>query len=335
MTTSSKIKRLENVEINLTPKEWAIRLADESRKKDFGPKSAMKFFDDFDPFGMLEKQAEQEHPGNKPEAISARRKHLRELWTEFHALKMLLAKINRTIAERTERAGMEAALKISTLQTVILQDAFGRTARKATGWIKQIEPEDKDEKENIDVMLAELDAYAGIDFGEKYSDSIRIGDMKLRFPTIIENWIKEAVRLIRDVYAHETAVRMIQDQHFDGHPIMIPEVETGLKRAIQAIEDAAVSFNDYLKIRMTLFKAEWDYEEKHDGGIATAIPGEREGSLTINLEKIKAEAIPFAKLLAKGWAKDAKAEATFTIAQQWRDDPRAAMRELMASHGMV
>lgn len=335
MTATSKVKRLESISTNLTPKEWAIRLADEHRKEDFDAKSGMKFFDDFDPFGTMEKQAEQEHPGSKPEAISARNKYLRELWTEFHALKKLLAKVNRTIGERTERAGLEAALKISTLQTTILQDAFGRTAKKAADWIKLVEPEDKDEKENIDVMLSELSAYMGVDFGEKWSDSIHLGDMKLRFPTVIESWIKEAVALIRDVYAHEAAVKLIQDQHFDSHPIMSLEGEAGLKRAILSIEDAATSFNEYLKVRMTLFKAEWDYEEKHEGGLVTAIPGEREGSLKINLEKIKTEAIPFAKKLAKEWSKDAKADAIFDIAQQWRDDPRAAMRELMASYGMV
>jgi hypothetical protein len=335
MTTSSKIKRLEKVEAGLSPKEWVIRLAKATREKDFGNKAAMKFFDDNDPFGALEKQAEQKHPGNKPEDISAKRRLHRELWTEFHALKMLLGKINKAIGERTERAGLEAALKISTLQTVILQDAFGRTAKKAAEWIDGFHVKDKDEEQERKIMLAELKAYMDVDFGEKYSDSIRIGDMKLRFPTIIETWIKEAVRLIRDLYAHEAAIKMIQDQFFDGHPIMIPEVEAGIKRARLSLEDAAESFNEYLKVRTTLFKAEWDFEEKHDGGIATAIPGEREGSLKINLANIKNEAIPSAKMLAKEWSKDAKAEAVFDIGRQWNEDPSKLMREFMINKGIV
>lgn len=334
MTTSSKIKRLEKVEAGLSPKEWAIRIAAEVRKTGADNAAFIKKMEDVDPFDALDKQAEAKHPGNKSEDVSARNRLRRELATEFHALKKLIGVINEIVQNRVERAGLEAALKISSLQTVILQDAFGRTAKKAAGWIDSLRSKDKDEEEERRVMMEELKAYMDVDFGEKYSDSIRIGDMKLRFPTIIEEWIKEAVQLIADIYAHEAAVAIVQDQQFDGQPILIPVIEAGLKRAIQAVEDAAGSFNEYLDVRMTLFKAEWDFEEKHDGGIASAIPGEREGKLKVDLKKIKLDSVRFAKALAKNWMTSARDEAIFDIRQMYGEG-YAAFREYIIKRGWI
>ena len=191
MTMSSKTKRLEAVEVQLTPKEWAIRLADEMRKD--GMEFILKDASAFKAFHSLRKQAEEKYPGNKPEDVSARNRLYRDLSIEFHALKKMTGKINEEIQKRAEVGGLEAALKISTLQTIILQDAFGRTARKAADWIELVKTEDKDDEENRQVMLNELGAFTHVDFSERISDSLPIGDIKIRFPTVIERWVRDAV----------------------------------------------------------------------------------------------------------------------------------------------
>jgi hypothetical protein len=327
------MKRLDEVESQLTPKEWAIRLADEMRKSshtEFVKKTASAF----KAFPSLQKQAEEKYPGTKPADIQARHRLYRELQTEYHALKKLIGQVNEAVMNRAEKAGLEAALKISTLQTTILQDAFGRTARKAAGWIEVYETEGKDEEENRKVMLSELQAYMDVNFGEKATDSLPIGDIKLRFPTIIENWIKAAVVLIEDLYSHRAAVQIIQDKQFDDHPILDLTLEADLKKTIRAVEDSVESFNEYLDVRGRLFKAEWEEEEEHEGGYVTAIPGEREGMLKIDLEKIKAESVRAGKELAKVWMTDARDEAVFDI-RQAEGDGDAAFDELALKRGWV
>lgn len=129
MTASSKIKRLDEIESQLTPKEWAIRLADEMRKAgDKDQSAAVKAFEALLKRAMsaISKQVEEKHPGKKPEDVRAGAALHRALQTDFHALKKLLGQVNEDIRDQAEKAGLEAALKISTLQTIILQDAFVR-----------------------------------------------------------------------------------------------------------------------------------------------------------------------------------------------------------------
>jgi hypothetical protein len=77
--TSTQHKRLNNIETCLMPKEWAIRLLDEERSyptaarwlRDVLEKSPQDLLMEKG-FAALAEQAEQRHPGNKPEAIQAR-----------------------------------------------------------------------------------------------------------------------------------------------------------------------------------------------------------------------------------------------------------------------
>lgn len=337
MTMSSKTKRLDAVEIQLTPKEWAIRLVDESMKlKSYDGEGTIRVLTPIlnQAGAAFGKQAEEKHPGNKPEDVRARYQLNQALRTEFHALKKLLAEVNLAIRDRAEKAGLEAALKISSLQTIILQDAFGRTARKAAGWIEVYETEGKDEEENRQIMLDELRAYMAVDFGEKATDSLPLLDMKIRFPSIIEKWVKDAKDLIRDVYRHQAAVDVVQDKCFDGHPILDANGRVSMARTVQAIEDAAGTFNDYLAVRADLFKADWEDEEENEGGYVTAIPGEREGTLRIDLEAVKAEAARGSKGLAKTWMTKARAEAVFEIRQQAGEE-EDAFKDLVKTLGIV
>ena len=285
-------KRLNQIETKLTPKEWAVRRAAELRES--------RTFQAFclaitrvsveKPGEALTKQAEERYPGKKPEDIRARNALLRKLWTDYGTLTNLQNSVNKETAEGTQRIGLQAALKLSALHTLILQDAFGRTASKAALWVEEYKTADKDEEENRQLMLKELAAYQDVSFAEKFTDSLPLGEnIRIRFPTVIEEWVRGTKTLIADVFAHQAAIKIIQDKYFDGHPFLCLDAEAGLDASIKTIQDAVGTFNDYLTTRAALFKAEWDIEEKKDG-IASAIPGEREGLLAINIDDIKTKA---------------------------------------------
>ncbi len=320
ITRTSKEKRLDEVEIQMTPKDWAIRLVDEFRKyptKDAALAAMAKASRAEDslplrPFHVLIEQAEKQYPGKRPEDIRAKNKLSRELRMTFHALKLLATATNEEILKRAQKAGLEAALRLSRLETMILQDAFGRTARKAVGWIEDFKTADKDDKENKDIMLRELAAYTDVYYGEKFADSIPLpGGIRLRWPSFIEEWVMAIGGLIGEVFSIQEAVRIIQEKQFGGHPILFLDVEAALDRIIKTLEESAGTFNEYLKTRAEVFKADWEEEDDEDG-FSTAIPGEREGKLHIDIDRIRGRAKSMGKDQAAEWVKVAKDKATFS-----------------------
>ena len=113
------------------------------------------------------------------------------------------------------------------------------------------------------------------------------------------------------------AVQAVQDQHFDGHPILFRDVEAGLAETIKTLEDGIATFNAYLKTRAELFKGEWEVDEEENDGIASAIPGEREGRLTIDIDAIRAGVKKLqAGLIADEWIKTAKDKAKADILEE-------------------
>lgn len=314
MTASTSKKRLAEVETGLTPKEWAIRLADAMRahpsKADFLLAAASKSFQDSPisrPFHALADQAEARNPGNKPDEIRARNKLHRALDTEYYGLKFLIFDINEVVQSEAKSAGLQAALKLARLEIIVLQDAFGRTARKAAEWVEEYKTADAAEEESRQGMLNELAAYTGIDYGEKWSDSVPILEgIRFRVPSIIEDWVTEVVALASNVFAHQAAVQIIQNKYFAGHAILFRDVEAGLDSAIKTLEEGASTFNHYLKTRLELFQTEWEAEAEEDDGIASAIPGELEGRLAIDIAAIRAGSKKIhANVIGDKWVKNA------------------------------
>ena len=325
MTSSQKDKRIDAIEAALTPKEWAVKLADEMRKhpskKDFLEAEKKKSIDEaftMKPYRVLTKQADERHPGNKPEDIRAKSKIEKALRKEFHMLKLLIFLANEQAESTGETSGLEAALKLAKLQTIVLQDAFGRTARKAAEWVKEYKTADNEEEENRQIMLNELAAYSDADFGEKLSDSVPIpGGGRIRFPSFIEDWVTSVIGLTMHALGIRAGIVLIQDKLFDGHPILYKDSEAKLDASIKTLEEGIETFNAYLKTRAAIFGAEWEEEEEEEDGIASAISGEREGKLTINIASIRATV---KKNKAKMWADDlvksAKARAAFDMADE-------------------
>ena len=342
MTTSQNKKRLDQIEAKLTPKEWAIKLADEMRKQPSEVESLEAIVKSsiagrkspfFKVFWALLDQAEERFPCTSKTDDKNRAARLalaRKLTTEYHALKILIAKVNDMIGAEARYTGLMALLHISMLAEILFKDSVGRTTRKAAEWIEEYKTADAAEEASRKGMLKELSFFTKADLGETFADSMPLGpDIRLRFKTRLEEWVKEQVTLIGKVFAYKHAVKIIQDKYFNGHPILYRDVEAQLDHTIKNLEDGVHWLHEDLKLRSQLFKMEWDENEKEDG-IAGAIPGEREGHLTIDIEAIKAgkacraEASDLADLWVKESDTAAKIDATLLDPKD-RDEREAYM----------
>ena len=257
MTTTAH-NRLDEIETHLTPKEWAIWLADELRKYP-DPLTHLKALIKLPlrelpvqrPFYAFEKQAAERHPGDEPEDIRARNRLTDALWREFHTLKLLIRQVNYAMQRKIEIIGLLAALQLTALHCMILREA--------------------------------LDSY----------------------PSPLAEWSHETTALLKFLFAHRAAVELVQDEHFDGHPILYPELEAELTEATRTIESAVATANEYLNRRA-----------ERDGAETNA--GAGESPLAIALESIKASVNgQRAAAIAEKWMHDASHEAIESSEEQW------------------
>ena len=309
MTASAKERRLDAIEVHLTPKEWAIRLAHEMRSEpseaDFLRVVADEPYREWPwvkPFFKLCEQAEARYPGNRPENIRARNQSAGRLRTEFHALKKLIYKANEIIKSKAETIRLKTGLKLATLHTLILQDAISRTARKTAAWVRlTTDPAADDERQ---LILNELASY--IECGLPSSRA---------FLSLVEDWVDELTMLLMDVLLHNAVLREIQEKHFDGHPILFCDAESKLIETIKSLEDVVSTFNEYLAIRDALCKSESGLDGRAEK--APVIPGETEGHLAIDIEFLRLRAEEFlVGYTADKWVKETMDDARADILQE-------------------
>ena len=324
--TISKDRRLERIKHRMTPKEWAIKQADELRQApDLNAAVRKYILRREDMSDVFQKMAEEEHPGRQPEDIRVQNRLKAQYWIDWKTRINLMKDLQTTIIRRVEVAGLEAALKLQTLQTAILQDSFSRTARKAAEWIEEYRAADPDEEENRQIMLKELEAYMDIRLeGDEGPRSLDLGRIRISFPSRIQLWIDSIKALINDVLKHQAAVRLIQDSFFDGHPILALDVEAVLKATVQKIEDIVSLHNEYLDVRRTLFGDEW--EEDDAAGLNAGLAGEVSGQLIIDIDQLKPPKKAVSSL-ANEWIKLAKADAVADV-KDISEGPRAAAQFL-------
>jgi hypothetical protein len=312
MTTKTAKTRLDDIETYLTPKEWAIRLADESRKYPDAlahMKAMVKLpLDELPmqrPYFALEEQATKRHPGYKPDQIRARNRLREDLWAEFRTLALLIRLVNRTIQHQVEQVGLEAALRFAVLHGWILEDAFGRAAADGAAWIKAQHPARANAKRQRLAVLNQLAAFTEAGMGETRNRGLPSQTALLDFPSPLEEWSHETASLLTDFYAHRAAVELVQGEHFDGHPILWPEVEAELLEVTRTIESAIATANEYLTRR-----AERDAAGTSGGA------GER--NLPISLVSIQTSAQgQRAAAIAEKWFNDARREAVEYDEDMW------------------
>jgi hypothetical protein len=310
MTAPVRQKRLDTMELQLTPKEWAISLAHEMRlqpsEAEFARVVADKPYREWPsvkPFFKLAKQAEERHPGKTPEDVRMRNQLNRRLRTEFHALKKLICKANEIIRSKAETIGLKTGLKLSSLHAVILQDAIGRTARKTVEWAKNRKATGAAADEERQLIMTELAGYTqlALPFGRT-------------FPSLIEDWVDELTMTLTDVFVHKAVVCEIEKKYFNGHPILYCDAEAKLAATIKSIEDAVSTFNEYSATRRTIFTKS---DPKNRANAASATLGEEERHLVIDIEVIREWAEGFlVDHIASEWVKEARENAKADILQE-------------------
>jgi hypothetical protein len=280
MNNDAKNKRLDKIELHLTPKQWAIRLADEMRRYDSQQdflKAVGKGTYWQSPFTMpcfaLAQQAKQRWPERSPEDIRREEKLNRKLLTEFQALNILINNINTAINIKAEKNRLKAALQLYKLQALILKDSLG---------------------------------YSGV------VETSSAGQARLDFLLELEEWADDLANLLMETTPYKTAVQTIQEDYFESHPILYKDNEIAFEKAIRAARDAIAQFNEYLKVRGKLSNRESGHEQQK-AETANAMLFEREGRLPIDVEAVEKRAEILDDIIAQKWVKDAKFKANADI----------------------
>lgn len=316
MSSSAKQKRLDKVWLRLTPKEWAIWLADQIHKYpslDEFMRAArevpLRDSPPFIAFLALSRQAQERHPGSKPEAIEAQRKLETTLRTDFLMLKTLLIEVNRTIRASVELNRLGAAL--STLVTMLQQGSFARTAAKCAHWIVRRGDLAGEEEQQ---MLRELGVYMDVRLVMPVRLVIPLTshpspDVASLFASLIEGWVNGVSALILDWFAQRAAVQVIQTKYFDNHSILFRDIEAAMDKRTKLILATVATVNKFLNPRPDLLNPTFQ-----DIAVEPASPGQPGGRVAIDIEAIQADVkTKHADALAVAWAEDAKFEAAFAI----------------------
>lgn len=237
MSTTNE-KRIAKIEEKLTAKEWGIRIADELAKyptlNDFCM-AEMKAGTNLPhrAEAMLLEQAEARYAG--PKLAQERRHEVKRMQTEFDTLKHLVFTVNEAMRIRMDKAGVEVALKLQALQTIILQDAFRETAITASESIEGQKPAVK----TAGARKAILEALAAYRTDPTSDD----------YPFAIEMWTETTGAFSDDLAGHKAAVAHLQDAYFDGHGILARNIKADLNGLMETVAEAITQHNEYLIVR--------------------------------------------------------------------------------------
>jgi hypothetical protein len=315
MTKSTTKKRLENIESQLTPREWAIWLADEIRKypsQDDLTRAELKIAHEesvfMKPYYGLDKQAEDRCPGNKPQDARAKNELVRKLRLEFHTLKSIILYVNSDIMWRAETLTLKAGLSWSILHTLILQDIFERTWGET---VLRMEAAGKDEKDQHQIMLEKLASNKQLRSTVTRSESLPLRtDVYLPFSSAIQDWMQGVTSLFSDVSSQQAALQLIQDNHFDGHRVLYRDIEKELEETSSMIEQAVSAFNEYQTRRKEPSKAQWESEDQGNG-IKSMLSGETQEPVAIDLDSVRNKTNrELTPAVVRQWIKEAKEQAT-------------------------
>lgn len=256
----------DNFEIQLASREWGVKLADEMRRDASkgarpGEAPAAEALTEslrLSPFYGLEEQAKLLRPGNEIEDIRAWNRSSQRFRTEYGGMKALILKVNEAVKAKTESLRLKVALELCALYKLILDDGLAQPAGNAPAPAPEQKTDDVYEEEENEFMMNEAAIYddeaSGDDeiFLEMPGNGLPHGRTEdSGFILLMKSWAADSTQLISTVFAHKAAAQAIQEKYFAGHPILFEDVETRLNETIQAMEDAAGTFNEYLKIRVT------------------------------------------------------------------------------------
>jgi hypothetical protein len=236
MSIASEHRRLDAIEIYLTPKEWIIQLADKMRlyphEKDFWEAVLKEDCREcllIKPFLKLDQQAQLVYPSKGRPDIDQRIELSHKLRTEFQELKIFIYRLNGIIENKAEQILLTAALQASRLQILILEDRFGGVAQAAAACIKRR----TDEHRETPRILALLRSFAAA----SQTQGSQIGPLS-----------ENLVMFAKNILAHEASLQLAQDRYFDGHPILFRNIEDTLKETIKVTTNSLEEFNGFFSI---------------------------------------------------------------------------------------
>ena len=155
-------KRLDKIEVELTPKQWAIMYADEIRRHPCGldflrAQTKGPYHESVctKPYRALLDQAEARHPGQKPEDIRAKEELRRGLEREYQALTGLRNEINRGMEIELEESRLKRIVIARSLRALLWQNCALMIATLLAAWIKQHNVVESEENKRL-LMLKEL-----------------------------------------------------------------------------------------------------------------------------------------------------------------------------------
>jgi hypothetical protein len=286
MNNTKKGRRLNNIELQLTPKLWAISVADEMRRyrseSEFLKaiaKGAYRQTPFTMPFYALAEQAHERWPEPNREHAMREIQLNCELRTEFQALKILINDVNKVIQTKAQTRRLKAALQLSKLQALILQGAIAQMGD-----------------------------------GEILSNS------STRLPRLchvsqLENWADNSAMLLMETTADKVAVQLVQEKYFERHPILFRDVEEELEVTIGTVRDAIAAFNEYLSVNAEFSIRESDHEQQIDR-MANAVPLERESVLPIDVNAVEKRSEALVHFVVQKWTIDAKFKANADVLRE-------------------
>jgi hypothetical protein len=219
MNNTATSKRLDKIELRLTPKQWAIRLADEMRRypsQEEFKKAIVKGTCWQSPFAMpfcaLAAQAQVRWPQRNQEHIWLAFELNCKLRTEFQVLKALIYDVNTAIEIKAQTNRYKVARQLFKLQGLILQDAIAHTGVAET-----------------------MSASPG-------------SPARLRLISLLEHWADDLAILLMETAAYKAAVKTVQEKYFESHPILYKDNEIEIDITILIVRDAFALFNEYRKV---------------------------------------------------------------------------------------
>jgi TonB family protein len=321
MSASPKEKRVDSIEVLLTPREWCIKLADEMRRQ--GSKGAhpedlatetSPVSLNLIPSSRLAEHAGERGAGNKPEDNATKNQVNPKIRVGYLVMKALILKVNEAVKEKTVSLRLKVALELCTLYKLILDDGLGQPANSPATLPTKQNTDDADPDGENEFILDEAAIY-----GDDLSPKLPGNGVPARrragadSTSLIKNWIADSTLLIETVFAHKAAAQAIQEKFFDGHSILFEDVEAELNETIKAMEDLSVIFDEYIMIRGKKLQDE--------------LAGELQDQLSMDIEDIRASVGPhLVDPLVNEWLEFAKTRAAAEVPIE-SEEPKAQVPE--------
>jgi hypothetical protein len=232
MSIASEHKRLNDVEIYLSPKEWTIQLTQQMRlyssEKDFWTAITKENYQEclfIKPLYKFDQQAQAAYPDKSD--INQRIELSQELRTEFQELKIFINKLNGITKNMTDSIVLAAGVQDLRLENLFQEDRFCRVAKAAAAWIRRTESHR--DPESILRML-------------------RTFTYLPNSASQIESFSNDLVKLMKNILALEAGVELAQDRYFDGYPILFLDIEDALKTSIDFITSTVERFSEFFSM---------------------------------------------------------------------------------------